>query len=350
MSEKEVSLRDQVEAAYEAIEEPENETPDVDSERHDEPTNKIDSKDDREPDVQKKEESGGSKDSETSIDESNIPEAPSNWAPEDVEAFNELDDRGKKLYLKRHKEREAAYTKKYQSLAEERKIAERFIKELEPYESEFQRLGVDKFDAFKRAATAHLRLLNETPQGKLALLQRMASDYGINLGAQPQNTQQEQQQYDPQILNLLQKVQTLEQSQQAIEHERIQREYSSLEGQIVSFQNAKDDKGEPKYPHFETLRLDMSNMLQKGMAKSLEDAYKKSLRLNDDLHQEYINMHTNNRIKEAETLKKTAASKKAGFNVKGTGGSSIKEAPSDNLSTRQIIEQAYAKQEKRQRI
>lgn len=330
MSEKEVSLRDQVEAAYEAVEEIKIEETPVE---HDVPEVPIEPQD-----------SPSEEEKPESLD------APNHWSPEDRESFNELDERARKLYLKRYKEMEAGNTKKSQKFAEEVKLAEKFKKTLEPYQQYFKQHNIDEFDAFQRAATAHLRLINASPNEKMVLIQKLAMDYGINYGGgSPQQHTQESQQQDPQTLALLQKVQTLEQRQQSIEQDRIQREYSSLENQIVSFQNMKDDKGEAKYPHFETLRLDMSDLLQKGLAQSLEDAYNKSFRLNDDLHQEYINVQYNNRMKEADTLKKTAASKKAGFNVKGSGGSSIAE-PSENLTTRQIIERAYDRQQKRQRI
>jgi len=67
---------------------------------------------------------------------------------------------------------------------------------------------------------------------------------------------------------------------------------------IQNFIAAKDDKGNPKYPHFETVRQDMDGLLRAGLAKDLESAYSKALRMHDD-------------IWEAEVAAKHAASQKA---------------------------------------
>lgn len=347
MSDKEVSLRDQVEAAYESIEETNNETSDVVDTRHDDSSDKIESKNDRSDDIQK-EDHQEDKNSEVPDDGSSLSEAPTHWAPEDREAFNELDEKGRKLYLKRYKQQEAGFTKKSQGLAEERRIAENFKKVMATHEEHLKNIGVDPFMAVDKLLATEKLFRTGTPSQKADAFQKLARDYGINLNL-PQQQYVAEQTFDPQTLALYQKVHTLEQHQQFLEQERVKRETHSLTSQIDSFQKAVDDKGEPKYPHFETLRMDMSEILQKGMASGLEDAYNKAVRLNDDLHQEYINRQYNIRMKEAETVKKTVASKKAGFNMKGSGGSALAE-PSQTLSTRQVIEQAYDRQQKRQRI
>jgi hypothetical protein len=342
MSDKEVSLRDQIEAAYETVaedkveEEVEHavEQKEEVAERIPE-TSRVPDTTEEEPEEEKPE----------SLD------APNHWSPEDREAFGELDEKGRRLYLKRYKEMEAGYTKKSQSISEDRKLAENFKKVIANHEEYLRKIGVDPLMATDKLLETEKLLRVGTPAQKMDALQRICRDYGINLNQQvdQQYTNQNQQHIDPQTLAVYEKLQSLEQRQQQIEQERLAREYSSLENQIVSFQNAVDDKGEAKHPHFETLRLDMSEMLTKGMAKSLEDAYNKALRLNDDLHQEYINRQYNSRLKEAEVVKKTVASKKAGFNVRSSGSTSS-ATPIDTLPLRQQIEREYEKQTKRHRI
>ena len=364
MSDKETGLREAIEAAYEATVEQSNEVseqePNIEehgdkSERStgmDRATEKADSSNEnRHSDNDLPEKDNSSQNTEESSDEPSSLEAPTHWAPEDIEAYNELDDKSKRLYLKRYKQMEAGYTKKAQKFAEERRIAEKFNKAVEPFQDQFKKLNIDEFDAFQRAATAHIRLLQASPQEKYHLFQRLAHDYGINFNQQQveQAINHNQPQLDPHTQALLQEVESIKQRQYQIDQAQIQREYQSLEQQIVNFREAKDDKGEPKYPHFETLRLEMSEILQKGMAKSLEDAYEKAIRLNDDLHQEYINRQYNSRLREADVEKKTAASKKAGFNVRGSGSISNVQ-PQENLTIRQLAERAYDKQTKRQRI
>lgn len=67
---------------------------------------------------------------------------------------------------------------------------------------------------------------------------------------------------------------------------------------IQNFQVAKDEKGNPKYPHFERVRQDMDGLLRAGLAKDLESAYDKAIRMHDDIWQ-------------AEQAAKQAAAQKA---------------------------------------
>lgn len=340
MSEEKRSRREEIEAAYDAVVEQEVEQNEAEIvETPDKVQEKI-------PESSKIPETSAE---DSSDDKPESLDAPSHWSPEDISEFNELDEKGRRLYLKRDKQREAAFTKKSQSLSEERRIAEKYRQVTDPYKEQFKKLNIDEFDAFQRGATAHLRLVNSTPQERGRIFQQLAQEYGVNLSPQQAQQYAQQAEVDPNIHPLLQKISHLEQRQQFIEQERVRQEYSSLESHIISFQNAVNDKGEPKYPHYETLRLDMSEILQKGMAKSLEEAYNKAFRLNDDLHQEHINRQYNDRIRNEDTAKKTVASKRAGFNVKGSGSGSTPEA-SETLSRRQTIEKAYDAQTKRQRI
>lgn len=342
MSEKESNLRETIEAAIEAQEAQVEDAlieHDISESVQEEP--KSDNK---------AENNDNSKEEKTATEEDSVDIEPlQHWAKDEIDAYNELDDRAKKLYMKRYKAQQASYTKKTQAYAEERRLGENFKKVLAPYEEYLKSIGVDPFDAVDKLYSTEKLLRTGTPSQKAYAFQKLAQDYGINLNSANQPTQQEQQQYSPENIALLQKVQTLEQQHQVIAQDFQRRQIQSIANQIDNFQTAKDEQGQPKYPHFEQLRLDMSDKLLKEVAKTLEEAYDKSFWENEDLRQQYINMQYNSKMKEADTLKKTAASKKAGFNVKGSGGSSIAEPP-DKLNTRQIIERAYAAQEKRARI
>jgi hypothetical protein len=343
MTDKEPSLHDQVTAAFESHSEPE-----VIETSHEE--SKTQEKSSEKQHEKHEKETSSNEDSNSHVEESF--EAPAHWAPEDVEEFNELDERGRKLYLKRHKQMEAGYTKKSQSLAEEKKIAERFKQALEPYRDEFKKNGIDEFDAFKRGATAHLRLINSPMQERAALMNQIALQYGVNLAAPPQQNQQNQQQQptlDPATQVIFDQLNRHNQYLTNLEKQRQNQERYTIEKTISDFSGAKDDKGELKHPHFETIKAEMGHLISTGLASSLEQAYDKAVRLNEDLQQEYINTHYNTMKRKEETSQKTVASKRAGFNVSGRGGSSP-DSKGDSLTTRQILAKAYDAQTKRQKI
>ncbi len=55
---------------------------------------------------------------------------------------------------------------------------------------------------------------------------------------------------------------------------------------VKSFSEAKDAAGNPRYPHFSTVKQDMIGLLQAGLAQDLEGAYTKAVRTHDDLWQQ----------------------------------------------------------------
>ncbi len=123
-------------------------------------------------------------------------------------------------------------------------------------------------------------------QDKLATFQSLLPQYGIRaqlavqdqqgnwqlLGqmAPPQPAPQQQPQFQPQDIRKL----VQEQLQTERTHQSVQ-----------EFAAAKDDAGNPRYPHYDTVRQDMALLLDAGKAQDLDSAYKMSLRLHDDLWQ-----------------------------------------------------------------
>ena len=341
MTDKEPSLRDSIRAAMDAAK---------DQEVDDSPEEEIEeSQEDIKEDTTETSEETVSQEAPTEEPQNSL-DAPDHWNSEDREAFNELDDKAKKLYLKRYKEMEGGFTKKTQTLAEERKIAERFRQTTEPFKDYFKQNGIDEFEAFKKLAQTHINLMRGTPQERHNLLLRAAQDYGINLNIGNSNQEShEEQQIDPITQQIFNKLTAQEQMLARIEQEKNAQEYYSLQSKINTFKDTKDANGELKYPHFETIKTEMGRLLEAGLAENLEDAYENAIKLNNDLHQEYLNRQYNSRAREEDKRKKSSTSKQV-LNVKGGGHSSPDGDDSANLDRRQIIEKALRAQHKSQRI
>lgn len=334
MSEKKhETLRDMVEAAYEKTNETESET------EQDKEIPSSSNGDSNSTDVEDTTTEGTHEKSSESPEHQEEIEAPAHWAAEDVDVFNELDSKGKKLYLKRHKEMEAGYTKKTQALAEEKKIAERFKKAIEPYQPFFKQHNLDEFEAFQKAASAHIRLINASPQEKSLLIQKLALDYGVNI-AQKNFDQPEQPQIDHQTQAIYDELNRTRQYIAAQEQEKQNREIASIEKQIQNFSSEKDESGELKYPYFEELRGGMGKLIQSGLASSLEEAYENAISLNKELRTQYELSQDNKRKREEANKQKMLASKKAAFNVKSGSVSQISD-PKQKLSTRELLSRAY---------
>lgn len=331
MSDKPESLRDQVEAAFETVQEDkapvEPEEVSDDTAQEEDPIEEIE--------VEEK--------TDDTPQEEEI-KAPEHWSKDDVEAFKELDPKAQKLYLKRAKEQESHFTKKNQEFAEDKRLAERFRKSIEPFKGYFKQHNIDEFEGFQKAATAHVRLMNASPQEKTQILQQLAIDYGANI-AQQNYPHTDVTQLDPAIQNIYEELHKTKQYIAQQEQQRANQEIQSLESKIQSFQNEKNESGDLKYPHFETVRTQMGALMQIGQADSLEAAYKKAIFLNDDLREAHIMSQNKNIEKEVANKLRASSSKKAGFNVKSGSVSQISD-PKETLPMRQILERAYDAQKR----
>lgn len=318
------SLRDQLSAALEKSITPEEEQSTV------EDTVVEDS-----PEVEISAEEGQSEPEQASEPEISAPE---HWAAEDKEVFSSLDARGREFLLRRHKDMEAAYTKKQQALADERKQAEAVIKAVEPYEDYLRRNGLTREEAVNKLLATAQRLDESNPQDKIAILHNLARDYGVQLG-----NQEEPEPLSHEAQLLLDKINRIEadnyrlQEAHRLHQESLRwKEESSLQSVIDDFSSQKDENGNLKYPHFDTLREDMGLLLNAGKAQNLEDAYESAIYLNRDLRTEYNLRQYNKDKQEAETRKRVEASKRAGFNVK-SGPVTQTSDPKEALSLRDEI-------------
>lgn len=229
-------------------------------------------------------------------------EAPAHWAQADREVFDGLDRKGQEFLLKRHKDMEADYTRKTKEVAEIRKRGEKLDQLLSPYRNEFSIAGLDDTAAIGRLLAVHEGLRSD-PQRTLVALART---YGIEL----QGGEQEQDQTDPQILGLRQELnETRNQLNQFLTQAQ-QTSVQSFNAQIQSFRDEKDEAGNPKHPHFDSVYDSMVQIVKGGLAKTLPDAYEKAVRLQPELTAQQSEQADKAR-KEKERLEKAEKAKKA---------------------------------------
>lgn len=345
MSDKPTSLREQIEAAYESVESTDDtneitvESEDTDTATSDK-THDVPSED---------EEVDSTQNIESAPDDSNG--VPSNWSSEDREAFLELDEKSRKLYLKRYKEMEGGYTKKSQTLAEERKIAENFKKAIGQHEAYINSLGLDPYSTVDKLLSTERLFRTGTPQQKADALKRLMNDYQLQLYNEASSQSIEQNTpIDPNLQALWEEQAKTRQYLSNMQAEKQYQEEQGVLNQINAFSSAKDEAGQLKYPHFEEVRQDMGKALNSGFAKNLEKAYELAVLANEDLRKEYVLRQTNESKRLEDVKKRTSAAKQAGFNVKTSGSSPAGIEPAQKLSRREIIEKEYESQQRRGRI
>jgi hypothetical protein len=106
------------------------------------------------------------------------------------------------------------------------------------------------------------------------MFHRLAQDYGIQLN----QGEMQQQQIDPYTQQLMQQLQQMNQEVGTIKSRYEQEENNRLMSEINRVATNVE-----KFPHFESVRETMAQLLEKGYAQDLEGAYAKAVRLQDDV-------------------------------------------------------------------
>lgn len=233
--------------------------------------------------------------------------APSSWRKEAQAEFAKLPPLVKDEILRR----EDSIHKGIEQYKGAAQRAQAFDEVAQPYMPMLQQFGVQPHEAFKALLSAESQLRNGTPAQKAQMTLKLISDYGIDRDAVLQALQTgEQPHVDPAYEQLQREVQLIK-SQQT-ERERIERarESEALNSEIARFSQGKE--------HFEAVRDDMAALIQVGKAKTLEEAYQKAIRLNDDV---WNAVQAKQRAAEQAELAKRAkeAKRTASVNVASRG-------------------------------
>jgi hypothetical protein len=112
------------------------------------------------------------------------------------------------------------------------------------------------------------------PEQKIQMFHRLAQDYGIQLN----QGEMQKQQIDPYTQQLMQQLQHMNQEVGTIKSRYEQEENNRLMSEINRVATNVE-----KFPHFESVRETMAQLLEKGYAQDLEGAYAKAVRLQDDV-------------------------------------------------------------------
>jgi ribosomal protein L23 len=250
-------------------------------------------------------------------------DAPEHWAQEDKETFKAVDRKAKDFLLKRHKEMQSDYTKKQQELSEQVRIADKYRQAIAPHEEYLRQHGIDPTQAFERMISTEKTLRLSPAAEKAKALQDVARQYGVEL-----DPSQEQPQIDETTKAIFDELKQQRAYILNLEHQRKAQEQQSAQETIEAFSNAKDESGKLKYPHFETVKVKMGELLQTGLVKTtdLAEVYEHAILLDKDLRKSYLaQQDAVTKLNEA-ARQKAAASKRAGsMNIKSGTSAEVKD-------------------------
>jgi hypothetical protein len=156
---------------------------------------------------------------------------------------------------------------------------------------ELQAQGIHPVAWINNLGRAHMILSKAPYEQKIQMFHRLANDYGIQLNED--SLQMPQQQYvDPYQQQLMQQLQATQQQVQQLSAIREQEESARLTSEISRVSSNKE-----RFPHFEMVREDMAQLLERGLAQDLESAYAKAVRMNDEAYK----LETERLLKTANT-------------------------------------------------
>lgn len=190
---------------------------------------------------------------------------PASWKKDYHEAWTTADPKLKEYAWKREEEMKAGV----QPLLSKAQFADQMQQAIEPYMQNIRGLGIEAPQAVKALMEADNVLRHGSPQQKQAYFAQLAQQYGINMGeVQIQPTDPNFYAIQNELAQVRGEVLNWKQQQEAAQNQ-------ALLNEISEFQT--------KAEYFEEARPTMIQLLNSGVAKDLDDAYQKAIRLDNDL-------------------------------------------------------------------
>jgi hypothetical protein len=209
---------------------------------------------------------------------------PTTWKKEYVEVWNKMQD-GKPLnkaefakFAEYANQRESEYKKGVSAYKAEADHARQLTEAINPFIPELQKHGIHPVSWIQSLGRAHYTLANGSYDQKVQMFHRLAQDYGIQLN-QDALQMPEQAYVDPYQQQLMQQLQATQQQVQQLSAIREQEENARLNQEISRVSSDRE-----RFPHFDMVREDMAQLLERGLAQDLESAYAKAVRMNDEAY------------------------------------------------------------------
>ena len=219
---------------------------------------------------------------------------PSSWKREYHEPWQTVDPKLREYIWQRDEQTRNGV----EPLRAKAQFAEQMQQAIQPYENTIRGLGIQPAQAVQALMQADHVLRTSAPEQKRAYLAQLAQQYGITLDGSEYYPPAGGP-VDPMIYNLQNELNSVRGEIVGYKQQQEEAQNQTLLSEINSFA----DKAE----YFEDARPTMITLLQSGVATTLEDAYEKAIRLDDDLFQK----SQQSRQAEAETERKSAANRAA---------------------------------------
>ena len=260
---------------------------------------------------------------------------PSTWKKEYVQIWDKM-EKGEQIskedftkFAEYANQRESEYKKGVSTYKAEADRARGYEEAIAPFIPELQAQNISPAAWINNLGRAHMILTKAPYDQKVQMFQRLAQDYGIQFNGESVAQPQQVDAYTQQLMNQLNQV---NQEVSSIKSRFQQEENQRLTNEIERVRSDAE-----KFPHFDVVREEMAQLLELGKAQDLETAYKKAVRMNDDVWA----LEQDRLLKEARqtTIKaqQVAKAKAAAVSPKSTTPSGKVSNPEDKKDRRSLI-------------
>lgn len=255
---------------------------------------------------------------EESVEEPVWKRAPASWKKDYHDVWQTADPRMQEYAW----QREEQMRKGVEPLISKAQFADQINEVVNPYLQTIQGMGLDTPKAIKALLEADQMLRTSNGQEKLQLFGRLAQQYGVNL-----NEVNFPQGVDPTIYALQNELNNVRGEVNGWKQQQEQAQNQQLLSEIEKFSS--------KAEHFEEARPTMIQLLQSGVAQTLEDAYEKAVRLDPELF-DSVQISKQAELDNAKRVAADRAAKSARANAvsvkSSTPGMAIKNNTQDRRS------------------
>lgn len=250
---------------------------------------------------------------------------PSTWKKEAAQKWDQVDPEIQAEIIRRELNIHEGI-REYKSAAEEARMLREATKQYEPL---LQQLGTSPVQVVAQLLPTANVLYTGTPEQKLYALAQTARDFGVDLAqlaslpaAQPVDPYFAQ--LNAKLDQLSNSVYSQQQAQQQAQMMRAQQEEAQLHTELTSFAAT--------HPHFETVRYQMGQLIDSGLASDLEEAYGMAVFAHPELRPQ---MAVQQQAQAAQKAKSAAVS------VRGSPTGAT--APSNVADRREALRYAFSK-------
>ena len=261
---------------------------------------------------------------------------PASWKKDYHEIWAKADPKMQEYAWQREEQMRAGV----EPLLSKAQFADSIQEAIQPYMQTIQGLGLTPDKAIGALMQADHVLRNSDPQTKTQYFMQLAQSYGINLGnIAPTFVPGQQKAIDPMVYQLQNELNKVRGEVMGWKQQQEMAENQSLLNEINQFSL--------KAEHFETVRPTMIQLLQSGVAQTLEEAYDKAVRLDPELFDQVT------KAQQAEAAAKQAKEANRAAKAARAAAVSVRSAtPGANTAPkaanrRALLEEAFAETEVR---